>query len=74
MSIVHTNYDCSSAFASTKRGLSEATAWRYATDADQPFALGAMCNTQLSMRCADDWLHAETTEGAQMGFTLWGEE
>eukprot|EP00959_Pyramimonas_sp_CCMP1952_P458223 9476273-Pyramimonas_sp.AAC.1 len=70
VSIVHANYDCSNAFASTKRALLRATAWKYATEADQPFALGASANTQLSMQCADEWLYAETTVGAQMGCTL----
>ena len=69
-SLVHSNYDCTNAFASTKRSLLQTFAFRYACEDDQTHAMGAIEYPTFSMYCPEGWQHFESCQGAQMGFML----
>ena len=68
--LVHSNYDCTNAFASTKRVLLKAYAYKHASEDDKAHATRAIDYPTFSMYCPEGWQHFESTQGAQMGFTL----
>ena len=69
-SAVHSNYDCTNAFASTKRALLEVYASKYAREEDQAHAVRAIQYPTFSMHCPEGWQHFQSIQGAQMVFTL----
>ena len=48
----------------------EAFAFRYASEDDQAHAVGAIQYPTFSMHCPEGWQHFQSSQGAQMGFTL----
>ncbi|CAK0891548.1 unnamed protein product [Prorocentrum cordatum] len=70
VSTITTNYDGTNAFAATNRALLRAVAFRQAHEHDQRFAMAAIDHSTLTLEAADGTVEAESTTGAQMGFTL----